>query len=463
MRNQNTRVGKGLRMSFDEYFFMAKKIAEEFKSNIATIGSQIDRYIRVYPKIKFDAQKFVNGLSIKGESSLILASAYPFLEINEFLPSKYSLDDFVIDIKSIFENLFKEEISSLTPEDCKKIMLTLIKIHISFISTSYTLLKRYIDEKGKGLDDSIVKAVLIREVILDDFKNSLLSLKELPYLKDEVDIRILTAIFKYNLIEAILSIKSRIESRRKRSKDNTKDWLTVVGDDEEIRVSVVSEPIYRIYEKIKEDYPLKCCESLFFDILYFQVLTPLYISIYNVSKDLIEKRKEEISSLTIIGETLKAQKEAYTELSADGSIMKLNLEAIIGSALHVTKELPQRQKNEIERIVDVMLRQKMLSKFGNLYIMDKKAMLNLIIDDIFQIVLNEPLLAISIVNQSEINELLLSPTEFIKKHRSKVRSLFENKFKSAVGSNISYFTIANAVSKLVENSVGLLKIYQRYL
>ena len=185
-------------------------------------------------------------------------------------------------------------------------------------------------------------------------------------------------------------------------------------------------------------------------------------SMYRVSEDLIEKRREEITSLTIIGEALKAQEDAYTEFSADGSVMRLNLEAIIGSALHVTKELPQRQKNEIERIVDVMLRQKMLNQFGNLYIKNKEAMLKLIIDDIFQIILNEPLLALSIVDQSEINELLLNPSEYIKNNKSKIKILFEKKFKSAIGSNISYFTIAHAISKLVESSVILLKTYQKY-
>ena len=55
---------------------MAKKIAEELKSNIAIIKNQIDRYIRVYPKIKFDAQKFANRLTIPIESALVMASIY---------------------------------------------------------------------------------------------------------------------------------------------------------------------------------------------------------------------------------------------------------------------------------------------------------------------------------------------------------------------------------------------------
>ncbi|MCD6485675.1 MAG: hypothetical protein J7L47_11250 [Candidatus Odinarchaeota archaeon] len=448
-------------MSSDEYFFMAKKIAEELKSNIATIENQIDRYIRVYPKIKFDAQKFANRLAIPKESALVMASMYHFLTINEFLPDTYSLDDFILDVKCLFDSLFGSTTGLLAPEDYKKILLSFVRIHISFISVSYTLLKRYIDEKGKDLDDSIVKAVLIREIILDGFKASFESLKKLGYTKKNPDIRFLAALLKYTLIEAILGIKSRMESKRARSKEDTKDWLTILGDDVEIKVDLISEPIHKIYEKNVEEYPLSCCGSLFFDILYFQVLTPLYSSMYSVSEDLIEKRREEINTLTIIGDALKAQENAYTEFSADGSVMKLNLEAIIGSALHVTRKLPQRQKNEIERIVDVMLRQKMVNQFGNLYIKDKEAMLKLILDDIFQIILNEPLLALSIVDQSKINELLLNPAEYMKKNKGKIKLLFEKKFKSAVGSNISYFTIANAVSKLVETSVIFLKTYQK--
>ena len=50
----------------------------------------------------------------------------------------------------------------------------------------------------------------------------------------------------------------------------------------------------------------------------------------------------------------------------------------------------------------------------------------------------------------------------MKKNKGKIKLLFEKKFKSAVGSNnISYFTIANAVSKLVETSVIILKTYQK--
>jgi len=448
-------------MSSDEYFFMTKKIAEELKSNIAIIENQIDRYIRVYPKIKFDAQKFANRLTIPIESALVMASIYHFLTINEFLPDTYSLDDFILDVKCLFDSLFGSTTELLAPEDYKKILLSFVRIHISFISVSYTLLRRYIDEKGKDLDDSIVKAVLIREIILDNFKASFESLKKLGYTKRNPDIRFLATLLKYTLIEAILGIKSRMESKRAQSKEDTKDWLTILGDDVEIKVDLISEPIHKIYEKIVEEYPLSCCESLFFDILYFQVLTPLYSSMYRVSEDLIEKRKEEITTLTIIGDALKVQENAYTEFSADGSVMKLNLEAIIGSALHVTRKLPQRQKNEIERIVDVMLRQKMLNQFGNLYIKDKEAMLKLILDDIFQIILNEPLLALSIVDQSEINELLLNPAEYMKKNKGKIKLLFEKKFKSAVGSNISYFTIANAVSKLVETSVIFLNTYQK--
>ena len=172
-----------------------------------------------------------------------------------------------------------------------------------------------------------------------------------------------------------------------------------------------------------------------------------------MGQKLIEEKKEKVIKLEVEGETLKKQESAKEKMIIDSSLMRLNLEIAITSALHITRDFSEKVKSEIMHIVDSLLRQKMMAKFGNLYIKEKEKMIELILEELYTLLESEPFFALGVLDYSEVRNFTENPRRYIERNKPHLREKLKRSFRARIGATINYHTIGRSVVSIVEEAV----------
>ena len=430
-----------------------EKLIEELRRKSMSLPSQLERITRVNPQIETLARKVQLNFKTDDESKKIIAALYHLMRLNEVIDEQYGFEDFVKDINILFEILLPKS-SVLTKDTVFQISDLYLKLFLDSAIISYATFIRLINEKGKELSDNVIKALLIREEILDTF---LLIISSFEDLNRDLDLRFFVAAVRYRFLYSLYRMKRSIEQRKieewKRGREG-KEWLRIVGDEPPKLVDIELRPIHKIYEEIKKEYPIRSGDDVFYDILFFEIISPIYNIMVKIAADAIQEKRKEITSLTSSGLSLQRQIAARTEFKADETSMpRMNLELMIDSAFRITGELTERNKSAIRHTIDTLLRRRMLKLYGQLYIPDMSKLLDVAFEEVYHLLLSEPYIALSVLSPEEINIFMENPKEYVKSKRNTLWELFKRKFRAYVGVNISYFTIAEALVKIIDEAL----------
>ena len=180
-----------------------------------------------------------------------------------------------------------------------------------------------------------------------------------------------------------------------------------------------------------------------------------------VASNAIEEKKKELTAFYETGATTMSQMKAKEKLQKDElSAPRMNLEIILDSTFRITGELTERNKAAIRHALDILLRRRMIQLYGQLYIPDMSRLLDVAFDEIYRLLLSQPYLALSVLSHEEINDFIANPKDYVKSRREILWELFKRKFRAYVGGNVSYFTITDALVKIIIES---LKKYNRIM
>ena len=273
-----------------------EKLIEELRRKSMSLPSQLERITRVNPQIETLARKVQLNFKTDDESKKIIAALYHLMRLNEVIDEQYGFEDFVKDINILFEILLPKS-SVLTKDTVFQISDLYLKLFLDSAIISYATFIRLINEKGKELSDNVIKALLIREEILDTF---LLIISSFEDLNRDLDLRFFVAAVRYRFLYSLYRMKRSIEQRKieewKRGREG-KEWLRIVGDEPPKLVDIELRPIHKIYEEIKKEYPIRSGDDVFYDILFFEIISPIYDIMVKIAADAIQEKRKEIEQL----------------------------------------------------------------------------------------------------------------------------------------------------------------------
>jgi len=429
-----------------------KALIKELEKQVINLKSQLQRLQRIYrPKIESMLSQ-VSMLRYLGYDGMELAgSSYFFVTINGLYQEDYTPTDFFKDIDMLVHALgYDTSRIIFTTEETLSLLEDYLISITEAIKSGYFSFMRLIHEKSINTPDAVIKAILVREELYSTFLkiNELLSRKT-----KHVDIRFIAALFIHGLNLLLSKWIKQQELLKMSKRDESEDWLEIVEEKEEDIIKIEPWTIHELYDYLKANYPIAYGEDIYFDILFSQVITPHYEILVRMGQKLIEEKKEKVIKLEVEGETLKKQESAKEKMIIDGSLMRLNLEIAITSALHITRDFSEKAKSEIMHIVDSLLRQKMMAKFGNLYIKEKEKMIELILEELYTLLESEPFFALGVLDYSEVRNFTENPRRYVERNKPHLREKLKRSFRARIGATINYHTIGRSVVSIVEEAV----------
>ncbi|MGQ4833031.1 MAG: hypothetical protein ACP6IS_03900 [Candidatus Asgardarchaeia archaeon] len=435
-----------------------EQLIEELKKKSMSLPSQLERIIRVNPQIETFAVKVTLELQHDKECKKIVAALFQLMRLNEVIDEQYDFSDFVKDVNLLLKILFPNR-KAIDKDTLLQVADLYLKLFLDSAVISYSSFIRLVNEKGKGLDDNVVKALLVREEILDTF---LLLLSSFEDINRDIDLRFFVAVVRYRFLFSLYRMKRNIEQKkldRWRKMKKGKEWLRIVGEEPPKIAEIELQPIHKIYEDIKAHYPVENGEDIFYDILFSELLSPIYDIMLKVVANAIEEKKKELTTYYEESATVHSQLKAKERLQKDDfSGPRMNLEIILDSTFRITGQLTERNKASIRHTLDIILRRRMIQLYGQLYIPDMSRLLDVAFDEVYRLLLSQPYLALSVLSYEEINDFMEDPKSYVMSRRDILWELFKRKFRAYLGGSISYFTISDALVKIIDES---LKKYNR--
>ncbi|MEM3563540.1 MAG: hypothetical protein QXR19_09945 [Candidatus Jordarchaeaceae archaeon] len=392
-----------------------QEIIEEFRAKYTSVPSRINSFRDTHRELIDEGKKSIQlPVSLREHSEEIIATYY-ICFIDELIG--FQIEKFVEDLETTTKALgLQNGMETMS-------LLTLTTENLRAASKIPSdVVKNLVDIRGGDISDEVTKAILVKENIEPYFQEMVLNLGSFS---SNVDLRWPVAQIRYAF-------------------------------DHFLRSHGVAKPeknISQIYREIYTSYPLSEGKDIYWDILYFQLLSPIYDDLVSIASPMIE---EKLSSLEIERKAapilLKAQ-QAAEKTKASLEMLNSKLETIMYHVFHRGLELSPEYEAEIENAMDRVLRRITLEKHGVQDIRNPEEMMDIALERIKRLMKEYELLILPLLEPEDIKPYVEDKKGFLEKNSDLLDRRLRMKLKRYTSPKITPQNLAKGFTEYLKQSL----------
>ncbi len=419
------------REKFVETFGKIQRFREQQKSLVQATAAKLKDHAREHPEIEF------------------VVSAYHLAKIDEVLD--ISLEEFADDVRIYRETLTPIEFTSepepvVLPKGRREVVilrkvgaeptmskeikeeLTILALLVNSLTSAWIAPieahKIIVDEKVSGTSDEVVQATIIMKA-LQPWISAATELHQKDHLKP--DLRWLVSQARYVFEENLRRKDQEIESRNPS----------------------------RIFEEMTSRYPISHGEEYQWDILFFELVQPLWSDMFAIAESAVIRGREELEierrATVHVQKALKAKQEMQFSIEFAQAPLEFRLH-------HVFKrkqELTEKHIALFESLMDRVIRRTLVEKYGVQDIKDQSELLEIATAIIMSLIDKFPELLLPVIEPGERLEYYDDPDAFVKTKPEEMQTRVTQRIRRGTGMKITPFSVGKSFAKYIKLAASM--------
>jgi hypothetical protein len=211
----------------------------------------------------------------------------------------------------------------------------------------------------------------------------------------------------------------------------------------------------RIFEEVTSRYPISHGDEYQWDILFFELVHPLWSKLFAIAEAEVIKGREELEAERRATPHIQKALKEREAIQSSIDFAQAPLEFRLHHVFKREQELTEKDVALFESLMDRVIRRTLVEKYGVQDIKDQTELLQIATTIIMSLTDRFPELLLPIIEPSERLEFFNDPALFIKSRPEEVETRVTQRIRRGTGMKITPFSVGKAFAKYIKLAVSM--------